>query len=252
MDIGQVLFDRLYSLVPRRSRSEAVKPLLVGHRGLYGHPHIPENTIEAFDVAVSCGGALEFDLHLTKDNVPVVLHDPNLKRIHGVNREVRELTLTELQQLAPAVPTLEHVMTRYGERCPHYFLEPKLYSKEERLEELMSEVGTFLEKSGLSERTTILSTKPGPLDCARAITPHISKAYVFMVNHKEAVAYARKHGDTGIAGWYFSFPHRHRRFLAERGLHVGVGQIDYKNTLTEFSNKGFRFQFTNRIDRLSQ
>lgn len=251
MDILQVLFDRVYSLVPRRTRSEAVKPLLVGHRGLYGHPEIRENTLEAFDMAVSCGGALEFDLHLTKDRVPVVLHDPDLRRVHGVDQAVRNVTVEELARLAPAVPTLQQVVSRYGERCPHYFMEPKLYSKEEQLEELMVKVGEILQDSGLTERTTILSTRPGPLDCARAVTPEVSKAYVFMVSHKKAVAYARKHGDTGIAGWYFSYPHRHRHFLAERGLHVGVGQIDYKNTLTAYSNKGFRYQFTNRIDRLS-
>lgn len=252
MDILQVVFDRAYGFIPRRCREEAVKPMLVGHRGLYGHPHLKENTLEAFDVAVKCGGALEFDLHLTRDGVPVVLHDPDLKRIHGVDRAVRELTVEELNLLAPAVPTLEQVLKRYGRRCPHYFIEPKLYTREDGLDQLMVLVGEMLEKHQLTDRATILSTRPAPLDYARKLTPAVNKAYVFMVNHRAAVAYARKHGDTGIAGWYFSFPHRQRRFLHERGLHVGVGQIDYKNTLTAYSNRGFPYQFTNRIDRLSQ
>ena len=64
--------------------------------------------------------------------------------------------------------------------------------------------------------------------------------------------YALSHEDTGLAGWYFSYPGRMRKFLAERNLHEGVGQVDYKNTVTACSNRGFRYLFTNRIDKVKE
>jgi glycerophosphoryl diester phosphodiesterase len=68
------------------SRSALLAPLLdpdarpvVGHRGASGDA--PENTLPSFELAVSSGvDALEFDVHLTADGVPVVIHDPTLAR----------------------------------------------------------------------------------------------------------------------------------------------------------------------------
>lgn len=50
---------------------------IVGHRGARGH--MPENTLEGFDWTLSMGiEALEFDVLLTKDDVPVIVHNHHL------------------------------------------------------------------------------------------------------------------------------------------------------------------------------
>jgi glycerophosphoryl diester phosphodiesterase len=52
---------------------------VIAHRG--NRAHAPENTLEAFAQAVALGAdALEFDVHLAADGVPVVHHDPTLDR----------------------------------------------------------------------------------------------------------------------------------------------------------------------------
>ncbi len=52
---------------------------VIGHRG--NRAHAPENTIESFAQAVSAGAdAIEFDVHLSADGIPVVVHDPTLER----------------------------------------------------------------------------------------------------------------------------------------------------------------------------
>lgn len=50
------------------------KTLIFGHRG---YPHkFPENSLKGFAYAIAHGiDGLEFDVHLTKDNVPVIMHD---------------------------------------------------------------------------------------------------------------------------------------------------------------------------------
>jgi glycerophosphoryl diester phosphodiesterase len=52
---------------------------IIGHRGASGLA--PENTIASFDLALAQGAeALELDVRLTADGVPVVHHDPTLER----------------------------------------------------------------------------------------------------------------------------------------------------------------------------
>jgi len=75
--------------------------LVHGHRG--ARAVLPENTIAAFEYAIDQGvDAIEMDVHLTKDDVPVICHDPILKpRICQGPRDralIRHLTFAELQE----------------------------------------------------------------------------------------------------------------------------------------------------------
>ena len=80
---------------------------LIGHRGARGL--MPENTIEGFNFTLDMGvTALEFDVLLSKDNVPIITHDTNLSEASTRNSNgkwlrksgpnISELTLTELKQ----------------------------------------------------------------------------------------------------------------------------------------------------------
>ena len=80
---------------------------LIGHRGARGL--MPENTIEGFNFTLDMGvTALEFDVLLSKDNVPIITHDTNLSEASTRNGKgkwlrksgpnISELTLTELKQ----------------------------------------------------------------------------------------------------------------------------------------------------------
>ncbi|MBC7789114.1 MAG: hypothetical protein H7Z74_04130 [Anaerolineae bacterium] len=52
---------------------------VIAHRGASGYA--PENTLAAFQLAVDQGAdALEFDVHISLDGTPVVIHDPTLNR----------------------------------------------------------------------------------------------------------------------------------------------------------------------------
>ncbi len=72
------------------------------HRGLHGidsdQTIYPENSMSAFKRALDNGFGMEFDVHLTKDDIPVVFHDDNLKRMCGVDAMLKDFTYEELQQ----------------------------------------------------------------------------------------------------------------------------------------------------------
>lgn len=84
--------------------------LAVAHRG---DPYrARENTIASFLSAVAAGADMvELDVRLTRDGVPVVLHDATLERLWGHDRPVAELTADEVRaRTAGGVPTLSEVL----------------------------------------------------------------------------------------------------------------------------------------------
>ena len=62
-------------------------PQTIAHRGYKAS--YPENTVPAFDAAVRVGAdAIETDLHLSKDGIVVLSHDPTLKRCFGLKEKI--------------------------------------------------------------------------------------------------------------------------------------------------------------------
>ena len=62
----------------RHKNNSKNTPAVSAHRGLSGS--LPENTIAAFAAAIASGvDEIEFDVSLTKDNIPVIFHDPDIK-----------------------------------------------------------------------------------------------------------------------------------------------------------------------------
>lgn len=74
------------------------RPLAIGHRGCAGEA--PENTLASFERALTAGAAiLETDVHLTRDGVPVLIHDDDVSRVTEGSGPVRALSLEELRRL---------------------------------------------------------------------------------------------------------------------------------------------------------
>ena len=74
------------------------RPLIVAHRG--ASAFAPENTIAAFMKAIESGSdGMEFDVRLSKDGVPVVIHDSTLLRTAGINEPVAARTADELSRI---------------------------------------------------------------------------------------------------------------------------------------------------------
>lgn len=69
----------------------------IAHRGLHDRQAgVIENSRSAFDAAIAGRFAIECDLQLTSDGVPVVFHDDDRERLTGVNGFVRNATAAEM------------------------------------------------------------------------------------------------------------------------------------------------------------
>jgi len=74
------------------------RPIPIGHRGCAGLA--PENTLPSFERALAEGARiLESDVHLTRDGVPVLLHDDDVARTTDGSGRATGLTFGELRKL---------------------------------------------------------------------------------------------------------------------------------------------------------
>tara|TARA_Y100000588_G_scaffold59287_1_gene58190 strand:+ start:1418 stop:2299 length:882 start_codon:yes stop_codon:yes gene_type:complete len=73
-------------------------PHIIAHQG--SSLDLPPNTLEAFQLALDQGAdIIELDIWRSKDGTWVVIHDRNLLRITGVNKDITKLTFEEIQSL---------------------------------------------------------------------------------------------------------------------------------------------------------
>ncbi|MFF5017308.1 glycerophosphodiester phosphodiesterase [Streptomyces sp. NPDC001165] len=87
----------------------------VAHRGA---PYrFRENTLDSLRSALDLGAdAVEIDVRLTRDGVPVLLHDETLKRLWEHDRPLRSLSADEVRGLtADGVPTLAEALAATGD-----------------------------------------------------------------------------------------------------------------------------------------
>jgi glycerophosphoryl diester phosphodiesterase len=101
---------------------------LIAHRGFSSQA--PENTFAAFDLAIDNGfAAIELDVQLTADGIPVVLHDGELRRVAGGRHigSIDRLTAAEAASIdvgshfgsafaGERIPRLDAVLRRYSGR----------------------------------------------------------------------------------------------------------------------------------------
>lgn len=88
--------------------------MIIAHRG--ASKEEPENTLVSIKRAIEIGAQfVEIDVRLSKDDIPVVLHDPSPARMIGVKEStpIRQLTLSEIKAINIAgqkIPTLEEIL----------------------------------------------------------------------------------------------------------------------------------------------
>lgn len=154
----------------------------IAHRG--ASRDCPENTIAAFDEALrqKCD-AIELDLQLTRDGIPVVYHDRTLHRINGRRQRVATRELPELRRLdagawfdrrfaGQRIPTLSEVLARYAART-HLLLELKLRADRATRLRLARTVAEIVREAGATERVHLLCFDPTLLDAAARAAPEL-------------------------------------------------------------------------------
>jgi len=108
---------------------------LIAHRGYSAMA--PENTLASFQAALEQPIAgVEFDVHLSADGIPVVIHDATVDRTTNGQGKVAEKTVAQLQALdagswfdsrfaKETIPTLEEVLALFSRTSVQLYIEFK-------------------------------------------------------------------------------------------------------------------------------
>lgn len=158
------------------------RSLNLAHRG--ASRIAPENTLRAFRLALEQGAdGFELDVHLSRDGVPVVLHDADLHRTTNGSGRVWEKTVAELKALdagawkdprfaGERIPTLDEVFEAFGDRAL-YNIELKAFTL--RSIELVRAVVERVRRYGLAGRVLLSSFNPLALRWAWRLGPEIPR-----------------------------------------------------------------------------
>lgn len=163
------------------------KTLIAAHRGYSADA--PENTIPAFEEAVSTmSDYVELDVQETKDGRVVVLHDSNLKRVAGIDKNIWNLNYREIADIdvgswfseefaGVTIPTLEEVMEMAKGRLK-LNIEIKLTGHEKNIEQSVVEI---IEEYGMENDCVITSFQAKALKKVKKANPDIQTGYILHV-----------------------------------------------------------------------
>ena len=188
--------------------------VIVAHRGASGQA--PENTLEAFRLAVEAGAdAIELDVHLTSDGELAVIHDETLDRTTDRTGAVAELTMDEIRKAdagaAFAGPGGDFPFRGRGLTVP---------TLPEVLDWLPHEVGLVVEIKSRSapdavvealrgrpvrdeDRVSVISFDERAIDRVRELDAGIRTGYLLVPGQdvEAALVWATEHGHLGVHPW---------------------------------------------------
>ena len=163
-------------------------PTVMAHRGLSADA--PENTLYAFSDAISVGADfIELDVQQTRDGVLVVMHDSNLKRTTGVNKDIWDVDYADIQDLDagswfdPAyanarIPTLEETLQFVDKRAK---LNIEIKPTKHGSDTLEQDVADLITEYRYTDACYVTSFSYGSLKKVKEANPDIRTGYLMSV-----------------------------------------------------------------------
>ena len=232
---------------------------MVAHRGASADH--PENTVPAFEAAARAGAdVIEFDLRLTADGVPVVLHDEDLSRTTDGSGLVRETTLGELKALDASagrgprkeVPTLAEALEAIGHTDAGVDIEVKsLGAADPGRHELLEAALEVLHGSRFPGPVLVSSFNGLTLQRCRELAPGIPTGFLSAaaIDPTSALAYVRQAGHEFLLPQAESLLEAGRGFVEEchaAGVRLGTWTVDDEPTMETLFRWGVDAVASNR------
>jgi glycerophosphoryl diester phosphodiesterase len=170
-------------------------PLVLAHRG--ASAYAPENTLAAFRLARELGAdGIEFDVQMSNDMVPVIIHDDTLERTTDGKGRVADLTIAEITALdaggwktqhyrGERIPTLAQVFEALGDWIqPFGAGRPCLVNLELKTEQVFNyglerQVINLISRYGVQEQILLSSFSALALFRAKKLNPSIPRGLLY-------------------------------------------------------------------------
>lgn len=235
-----------------------MSPIIIGHRGASGYA--PENTFSAFQLAHEMGShGIEFDVQLTKDGIPLVIHDETLDRTTNLRGQVSTFAWEELQQadaggwmgdqwLGERLPLLQEVMEAYS----HLFLNIELKNSivpYPGMEEIVIEL---LKRSCDLSKVIVSSFNPQSVLRLKQLEPQLRTGLLYEEEPSDVLEYALRLGVAAVHPDYRLLTEEKVRLFQRQGLQVNTWTVNEPEDMKKMIRIGVDGIITNYPDRLRE
>lgn len=245
------------------------RPLIIAHRG--ASAHAPENTLSAFQMAIDAGAdGGELDVRLSKDGIPVVVHDRNLKRLAGRIEAVSDMTADALSHVdvgshfnavhprrersefvGAGIPTLAQVLDLFAPSAGVVHVELKIDKKREVLP-LVNAVCRVIHPSPALPRVVLSSFRLTALAEAKHILPSVRTSALFspsimrfIKRRRHMISLARAFGANEISPYRSLVTPKFARLTRDIGMPVNIWTSDNAKWIDKARKLGISAVMTN-------
>ena len=228
------------------------------HRGFSAA--YPENTMLAFQKAYETGcHGLEMDVHLSRDGVPVILHDETVDRTTNGSGWVFDMTAAQLRELDASyrfagqmghnpIPTLEEVLD--WAKDTGLILNLELKTNVNQYPGIEKKVIDMVCRFGMQERVILSSFNHETLLRCKALAPNIPCG---ALTESWIVDFDRYLAALGIEcahpeHWYLTDEHIAR--LKEKGIRINTWTVNDPAIMQRLIEKEVEILITNHPDVL--
>jgi glycerophosphoryl diester phosphodiesterase len=233
---------------PLPTVDQLIQTQLVAHRGAWLETSHLENTMPAFESCLNANiWAIEFDLRWTKDDEPVIHHDPSLLRVFAQDIMIHKESWNSLHGQQLQIPHLKEINERLGGKI-HFFIElktPPTTNQAQQLNQILNELNPTVDFHFMSFH----------IDDFKPLIPHFPPSSFVLIgrtNIKDLFLKSKTHQISGLTGHYLMFNQQLRQACRQQGIKVGTGFPDGNNLFYRELNQGVDWIFTNRPLLLSQ
>ena len=237
--------DCIYKILPQKfpDKKRLQDCKIVSHRGEHDNLNVLENTFAAFDqIKDKDIWGIELDIRWTKDLIPVVFHDKDLKRLFQSDIEVSKITWDNLRKKFPLIPSLSEVILRYGGKI-HLMVEIKeeVYSDPAYQNSVLQDLFSSLKPEQDYHFISLSYLMFKLID----FVPSTTFLPIAQLNIRQLSEISIQENYGGILGHYLLLTQEYLNKHKMQNQMVGTAYIKSRNSLFRELNRGVEWIFSN-------
>ena len=230
------------------------------HRG--ASKYYPENTILSIKEGIKTGATgLEIDVHKSKDNKLVVIHDEDIERTFIGKGLVKDYTLQELKafkcrnknfedNLECRIPTLEEVLELVKDS--NVILNIELKTDEIHYEGIEKDVIDLVNKYELKNRVILSSFNHESIKISRKIDSEFKTGLLYCQPIKDVVNYAKIFGANAIHPYIRLVSEELIKEAKENNIDINIYTVNSPSLMRKLISAGVSGVFTDYPDLLNE
>ncbi len=249
--------------IPQLPVSDNDRFTIIAHRG--ASAYAPENTHSAFRMAIEMKAEMiELDVLLSKDGIPVVIHDEKLKRTSSGKGKVHDYTLSELKKLdmgkwfsdafkGEPFPTLEEVLS-YTKNTIAVNIEIKTEAvTDNAFDGVVEKTLNVVRKAGVEDQVVFSSFDYRVMRHLEVLAPDMPKAILYEKRQSKRKLPSELVKEYKVDAFNCSYKQLSDKWVKDLTSHnipFNIYTVDDESKMKELIQKGAAGIFSNKPDVL--